>query len=284
MKCLVESQSKMELFRNRCTKSSDTGSSSIYKACSLDSSPDKASVGSSSIAESIENENYSSFSNSSGIDYNNTDSGSYIYYIYFTNKGIYIIYDDGSYVFYPRGSGLEAIRDLYWMGDAVSEPEENIYAREHVTKNIVGGYPVKFNFTENATCITYIEFESLKTFKKTTTTAEVLYNASVFVPELPAGRIYQCTNIFVGNKGAGLPTFLKSGLVRFKVEKSWIKEYNVNESLITLQWYNNGWVPLHAEKVGENSDYVYFESKMPGFLFFAITEGKGEMNMSKNGI
>jgi PGF-pre-PGF domain-containing protein len=110
------------------------------------------------------------------------------------------------------------------------------------------------------------------TFRKTITTAEVLKGISVFVQELPTGRIYQYIDVFVGDKGAGLPTHLKNGLVGFKVEKAWIKDNNVNESLVTLQWYNNSWEPLYTEKVGGDNNYVYFESKTPGFSFFVITE------------
>ena len=57
---------------------------------------------------------------------------------------------------------------------------------------------------------------------------------------------------------------------------------NVNESLITLQWYNNSWEPLYTEKVGEDNNYAYFKSKTPGFSSFAITEYIGELD--KNGI
>jgi clumping factor A len=265
--------------------SSSTGSSSLNKASPNKASPEKASpekasIGSSSTVESIKDGNYNSSSDSSGIDCNGTDNESYFYYIYYTSEGIYVIYSNGSYVFYPSSSGLNAIRDLYWMGDAVSEPEENIYAKELVTRNIISGYPKRFDFAENATSITHIEFEPLMTFKKTTTTAEVLMNKSVFIPKLPIGRIYQYINIFVGNEWAGSPTFLKNGLVGFKVEKAWIKDNNVDESRITLQWYNDSWVPLHTEKVGEDNNYVYFKAETPGFYFFAITEEKGETNTS----
>jgi len=142
----------------------------------------------------------------------------------------------------------------------------------------MGCYPVRFDFVENTTCIKYIEFDPLMTFRKTITTAEVFKNASILVPEIPIGRIYQYTDIFVGNKIAGLPSSLKNGLVGFKVEKAWIKDNNFSESLVTLQWYNNSWKPLYTEKVGEGNNYLYFKSKTPGFSFFAITEYTEEVD------
>ena len=116
----------------------------------------------------------------------------------------------------------------------------------------------------------------IRTFRKTTTIVEVLKNKSTLVPELPAGRIYKHVNVWVGNKGAGLPTSLKNGFIEFRVEKAWIEDNNVNESLITLQWYDKGWQPLYTEKVREDENYVYFKAETPGFSFFAITEYAGQ--------
>jgi PGF-pre-PGF domain-containing protein len=162
-----------------------------------------------------------------------------------------------------------------------SEPASNIYSKELVTRSIMGGYPVRFDFVENVTCITHVEFDSMKTFRKTTTVAEVLKNKSVFVPEPPTGRIYEYVNIWIGDKGAGLPTSLKNGFVGFKVEKARINDSNVNESLITLQWYNQGWHPLYTEKVGEDTNYIYFRSEVSAFSCFAITEYAGQKESKK---
>ena len=92
-------------------------------------------------------------------------------------------------------------------------------------------------------------------------------------------------NIWVGSKGGGLPASLKNGIVEFRVEKAWINDNNVNESLVTLQWYNKSWESLYTEKVGEDNNYTYFTSKTPGFSSFAITEYTGEVdeNVTKVG-
>ncbi|AKB75772.1 hypothetical protein MSLAZ_2511 [Methanosarcina lacustris Z-7289] len=136
----------------------------------------------------------------------------------------------------------------------------------------MGGYHIKYEFPKNVTCITYIEYDAERTFRRTTAIAEVLKGKSTLVPKLPSGRIYKHVNIWVGNSGEGLPTSLQNGSIGFKVEKEWIKDYNVNESLITLQWYNNSWKPLPTEKVSEDGNYVYFDAKTSGYSSFAITE------------
>ncbi len=157
-------------------------------------------------------------------------------------------------------------------GSTSKEPVSNVDAKELSTRHILSGYHVKFDFVENATCIINVEFDPKKTFKRTTTIVEVLKNKSVFVPELPPGRIYKHVNIWVGDNGAGLPASLKNGLIEFKVEKAWIEDNNINQSLITLQWYDKGWQPLYTKKVREDKNYVYFKSETPGFSCFAITK------------
>jgi PGF-pre-PGF domain-containing protein len=161
------------------------------------------------------------------------------------------------------------------------EPPSNIAAKELATMNVVSGNHIKYDFMKNNTCILYIEYDAQRTFMKTTTTVEELKNRSTFVSKDAPGRIYKNVNIWVGDKGGGLPASLKNGAVEFKVEKAWIKNNNANESLIALQWYNNSnWEPLHTEKVAEDDNQVYFKSQTPGFSSFAITENTLGANKS----
>ncbi|WP_054865212.1 PGF-pre-PGF domain-containing protein [Methanosarcina barkeri] len=164
-----------------------------------------------------------------------------------------------------------------------SEPVTNIAAQELSTMSIVSGYPVQFDFTKNATCIVNIEFDPKKTFRKTTTVVEELKNRSTLVQTSPEGTVYKYANIWVGDRGAGLPTSINSGFVEFKVEKAWIKDNNINETQVVLQRYDSDWQPLYTEKVGEDDNYIYFKSETPGYSFFAITEYTGQNLMNING-
>jgi len=151
------------------------------------------------------------------------------------------------------------------------EPVSNVEAKELATGNVQSGYHIKFNFLEGATCITYIEFDPIKTLKRTITTVEMLKDKSAFVSGIPPGKIYKYVNIWVGNYGAGVANYCENGAIEFKVEKPWLEENNINQSQIILQWYNESWEPLDTEKVKEDTNYVYFKSKTPGFSCFAIT-------------
>jgi PGF-pre-PGF domain-containing protein len=159
------------------------------------------------------------------------------------------------------------------------EPANNVAAKELVTRNVANGNHIRYEFLENSTCILYIEYDPKRTFLKTTTTVEELKNRSIFVSKNVSGRIYKYVNIWVGDQGGGLPVSFKNGLLGFRVDKSWINDNDINESLITLQWYNNSsWEPLYTEKKGEDNKSIYFKSKTPGYSSFAITENREKIN------
>jgi clumping factor A len=229
--------------------SSDSGSSdSISDSKSSDNGDSKAqnventsSDNESSSNESSDNGNLSSENNSSDSSSESSSSSS--------------------------GSGLSVISS--------GEPSSNIAVKEYSTMNVMAGYPVKFDFVENSTCITYIKFDPKKTFRQTTAVVEELKNTSALVSTPAPGKIYKNVNIWVG-EGAGLPTALKDGSVGFRVEKAWIKEQNISDSLITLQRYDNGWKSISTKKVGEDENYVYFEAETPGYSCFAITDSTGQ--------
>ncbi len=223
---------------------SDTGSSDNLSSNSGDSEvqnlENTSSDNESSSNESSDNENLSSGNDSSDSSSDSSSSSS--------------------------GSGLAVIS---------SEPSSNIAVKEYSTMNVMSGYPVKFDFVENSTCITYIKFDPTKTFRQTTAIVEELKNTSALASTPPPGKIYKNVDIWVG-EGAGLPSSLKDGSVGFRVEKSWIKEQNISDSRITLQRYDNGWKSLSTEKVGEDENYVYFEAETPGYSCFAITDSTGQ--------
>jgi len=60
--------------------------------------------------------------------------------------------------------------------------------------------------------------------------------------------------------------------ITFKVKKSWIMEYEIDETTLTLKRYAAGeWTSLPTEKVDEDDTYVYFSAVSPGLSVFAIS-------------
>ncbi len=171
-------------------------------------------------------------------------------------------------------------------GGGSPEPQNNVEEKEISQAYVTSGKPVELDFTKNATCVVYVSFDAKKTAGKTTAIAEQLKGKSTLVSVLDSGEIYKYFNLWVGNSGFATSKNIGNPVVCFKVEKAWIKNNNINQSLITLQWYDKGWQSLYTEKVKEDQNYVYFKSKTPGFSFFAITEysvvdSKDEKNISE---
>jgi len=162
------------------------------------------------------------------------------------------------------------------------EPAKNVKTKELCQQFVSNGNKIKFEFTKNATCVGYIEFDAKKTAGKTTTIVEELKGKSSLTPAEPEGEIYKYLNIWVGNGGFANSNNIKDAVVGFKVSKEWIDENYININTITLQHFNGEqWNSLETQKVGENDKYIYFEAETPSFSPFAITASKNILEIGE---
>ncbi|RXA20282.1 PGF-pre-PGF domain-containing protein [Methanosarcina sp. MSH10X1] len=153
---------------------------------------------------------------------------------------------------------------------ASQEPQSNVEAKELSQKSVTAGKHIKFDFPKGATCIRYVEFDSKKTLGKVTTIAEMLKGQSKLVSSLPEGKVYKNVNIWVGSGGIANSNNLENAVIGFRVEKAWLEECGADESSLALWNYNKTWSRLETKKVGEDSTYVFFDAKTPGFGCFTI--------------
>jgi len=117
-----------------------------------------------------------------------------------------------------------------------------------------------------------VSFDAKKTAGKTTTIVEQLKNKSALVSALPEGEVYKSFNVWVGNSGFASPENIDNPEICFKVEKAWIQKKCIDQASIALNRYSNKtWEELPVNLSGEDSKYLYFTTKVPGFSFFAIT-------------
>jgi PGF-pre-PGF domain-containing protein len=159
-------------------------------------------------------------------------------------------------------------------GGGGSSPEllDNIDSKELSKAFVASGNYVKFDFPMNATPVVYIAFDAKKTPGKTTTIVEMLNKKSTLVSELPSGEIYKFLNIWAGNNGFIIPENIENAVVYFKVERSWIKDRNIDQFSITLNRYSNKkWDQLPTSLSEEDNKYLYFIAQTPGFSPFSIT-------------
>ena len=164
--------------------------------------------------------------------------------------------------------------DLSGTGTAdplISEPASNVEVRELTQQLISNDNHAKFTFTKNVTSIAYIEFDPKNTVGKITTIVEKLKEKSTLVTELPSGKVYENTNIWVGNEGTANPENIENAVVGFKVKKTWINSNGVDSSSVKLWKFDDGkWVELSTSQTSEDDDYVYYEADTPGFSAFSI--------------
>ncbi len=152
-----------------------------------------------------------------------------------------------------------------------AEPANNVEAKEISQAFIGSGNNVRIDFPKNATPVIYVSFDSKKTFGKTNTIVEMLKGKSTFVSTLPSNEVYKNVNIWIGNSGI-VSNNIENASVCFRVEKSWIQDKKIDQSSITLNRYSNSkWEQLQTTQSGEDSNYLYFTAKTPGFSPFAIT-------------
>lgn len=162
------------------------------------------------------------------------------------------------------------------------EPAKNVEVKEISQVFITNDKAVQFDFTENATCVVYVGFDSRKTAGKTTTIVEELKNKSTLVSGLPSGEVYKFINIWVGNSGYATSKNIENPEICFKVEKTWMKENGIDSSSIALNRYSDGaWEQLSINRTGEDDECTYFTAETSGFSFFAIT---GNVNSSAENV
>ncbi|AKJ40405.1 PGF-pre-PGF domain-containing protein [Methanosarcina barkeri] len=163
------------------------------------------------------------------------------------------------------------------------EPQSNVATKELSQTSITYGNSVNFNFPQNATPVTNINFDSKKTVGKTTAIVEMLKNQSTLVSEPPSDEVYKFVNIWVGNSGFATSDNIENATVYFKIEKSWLQDKNIDKSSVTFKRYNDSkWNPLQTTLAGEDNEYLYFIAETPGLSSpFAIT-GKTASNAAMN--
>ena len=153
------------------------------------------------------------------------------------------------------------------------EKYENIQVKEVQSIFVNAGSHIKYEFKEEGNAITSIRFDALKNSGKVQAVIEVLKGSSSFTKADAPGVVYRQMNIWVGSTGFITPenVDIENLLIGFRVEKSWLEENKIDNASVKLYRYADGlWSALPANVTGDDAEYVYFESRTPGFSPFAI--------------
>ena len=157
-------------------------------------------------------------------------------------------------------------------GGATGEDFENIELKNTVEVYVIIDSIASYKFDDPVNPVMYVNYTALNNAGSISTIIEVLKSTSALVTNAPSGKVYKNMNIWVGNFGYATEANIKDPVIGFKVTRTWLHENNILHSTVKLNRYTSGaWQTLPTAKTSEDTTYVYFESKTPGFSPFAIT-------------
>ena len=74
---------------------------------------------------------------------------------------------------------------------------------------------------------------------------------------------------------------IEKATIKFKIEKKWLIDNNLDVNSVSLLRYTTKWVKLSTKRLSEDNDFIYFESETPGFSYFAIAADKAVVEEQK---
>jgi PGF-pre-PGF domain-containing protein len=101
---------------------------------------------------------------------------------------------------------------------------------------------------------------SIKVTKLDGKPASVVHNVS--------GEVYQYIDIYSRNLDT---ENIEKAIIRFNVNKTWIRENNISRDSVVLNRYSTFWNELPTIRITENSEVVFYEAESPGFSVFVIS-------------
>ena len=179
----------------------------------------------------------------------------------------------------PAGDGLTVIID---SPAATTTPAEavagggglGVVSETKAVSNIAAGETGTFTFTKSATLgIQEIKVE----VKNSVSNVQVKVEESSKPTEAPdaigiEGEVYKYIEVTKTNME---DADINKVRIKFKVEKSWVNNNNIDPDTIALNRYADGqWNKLPTTKLSEDDNYYYYEAESPGLSVFAITGEK----------
>ncbi|MCZ7355899.1 MAG: PGF-pre-PGF domain-containing protein [Candidatus Methanoperedens sp.] len=164
-------------------------------------------------------------------------------------------------------------------GGSGSSGEEfkNIESSEAYEKYISKDVPISYVFRQSSNPVSEIVITGNNNAGDTTVKTEILRGTSTLVKSPAPGTTYKNINIQVGTSGFANPKNIKAGIIKFKVENSWLGDNSLAGSDIKLvRWDGSMWADLETTETNKNGTYTYFEAKTQSFSSFAIIGVKSQ--------
>ncbi len=158
-------------------------------------------------------------------------------------------------------------------GGASAEPYENVVKKETTKEETLAkDIPKNFSFTATELPVSEISITSNINTGLLNIQVELLKNRSNLAKEDAPGNIYKYVNIWVRTSGFAVPKNIKEGIIRFRIENSWMTSNGFTDAdIVMLRWDETQWLSLVTEKTGSDGEYTHFEAKTNSFSPFAIS-------------
>jgi PGF-pre-PGF domain-containing protein len=156
-------------------------------------------------------------------------------------------------------------------GVVTSEPYDNIARSETYDKDLVSNRAVLYTFKLPEHGIYEISVTGKESENSVALRVEALKGPTKIAGiSAPPGTVYKNVNVWAGSKR------IKEGLIRFKVENTWIANNNIaSGDLLMVRWNGNEWAKLETSELKKDDTHTFYEAKTEGFSSFAITALKG---------
>jgi PGF-pre-PGF domain-containing protein len=157
-------------------------------------------------------------------------------------------------------------------GVTSAEPLENIELYETRDADLVAGIPVSFRFTSPQLAVYELVITANVSAGLTSAKVEQLKGTSRLVTSPPSGTIYKNMNVWLGSSGFAVPTNIREGTIRFRVDNNWLSSENIDASTISMmRWDGSQWISLETKQASKDDKFAYYEANSNSFSPFAIS-------------
>jgi len=186
--------------------------------------------------------------------------------------------DEGSYTYYAACKDLvdnEASKKIEFTITAPGRGPSGV-RETHVIPSITPGETVTIEVSRGDEIgVTEVSITVKNEVSDVKITVEKLEEKPEEVVKDVVGMVYRYLKITTLNIG---DEDIESAKVKFKVEKAWLEENNLDpETVLLNRYHDNEWEGLSTELVGEDDEYYYYEASLTGFSIFAITAKEKEV-------
>jgi PGF-pre-PGF domain-containing protein len=154
-------------------------------------------------------------------------------------------------------------------GGVGGPPPESPPSASHSWTRINPGVAISMNINKTGIDFTEISLQVENIANQVSITVTKLAGQPATVTHNVTGKVYQYIEI---DRTANInDTNIEEAGIKFKVNKTWINDNNINKSAIALQRYTTIWNKLPTSLVSEDVDYAYYDAETPGFSVFVIS-------------